>query len=446
MQTITHGFFVLPPLIHALRIIFAIFLFAPASISQAKECELSFVTQTERTMALVQPDAYRQWIIWEETANVPQFQKPTTPVQIKVVEAESFATIFEATEGLPQRLRNFFVRGEEVNWLEHPFNTSESVPFSDRTVIGTISAYMTASRSLVLADESLRGFSVKLPTDHPHGTHGPTEPGKLKTNEDVVVAMARTKHINSVDRILGNDSKTIILPEVMTLSEKESRIGMVIRDLRPLDDGNYYFPAFSIPWLGREIAAHNGKSFEDFWQKHYGELLGEAKAHLLLRYGLQMQTPNSQNMLIQLDRNLRPTGKLVFRDVVDALFVDAVATGRGFAEPMAKDRAVNTLPVSLIAPYWTNSVWGFEFAGDKGVERTTLYAWGMAHNRAYARVLSNELGLKFEFDIPENVAYDIYSLLASTAGQTALRAYTARGGRSLQIGPASSDLPEVSGF
>ena len=57
--------------------------------------------------------------------------------------------------------------------------------------------------------------------------------------------------------------------------------------------------------------------FDSFWGRHYAEAVGRAKATLLVRYGLQYETPNPQNVLMQLDAELRPTGAIVLRDLGD---------------------------------------------------------------------------------------------------------------------------------
>jgi hypothetical protein len=279
-------------------------------------------------------------------------------------------------------------------------------------------------------DGKLRGFTIKLATNHPHGLQGERQDGKIKTNDDIDSALIHTNHMKKVDRVMGPDEKLLTLGEVMTMAEKETGIGMVVRDVRLLADGHYYLPALSIPYVGREIAKLNGVSFDEFFQKYYAELLGEAKARLLLRYGLQMETPNSQNMLIQFDRNMRPTGKIVFRDISDSYLVDPVATGLGYKGQIGRDMAVEYPPAREIKPFWSNSSWRFDEApGDSAVSAATLGKWGAAHNRAYIEYIEKELGMKFDVQ-PMSMAGDafpgIYRMLSTDIGQKKLRQYRDR--------------------
>ena len=75
--------------------------------------------------------------------------------------------------------------------------------------------------------------------------------------------------------------------------------------------------ALSLPFVGGPIARRHGVDPEGCWGQHFAEPVGRGKARLLARYGLWVETPNPQNLLVQLDRQLFPTGKLVFRDVGD---------------------------------------------------------------------------------------------------------------------------------
>ena len=85
--------------------------------------------------------------------------------------------------------------------------------------------------------------------------------------------------------------------------------GFLLRDLRLFQDGHYYLPALSLPFVGGADRARARRDAEAFWGHHFAEPVGRVKARLLARYGLWFETPNPQNLLVQLDRNLFPTGK-----------------------------------------------------------------------------------------------------------------------------------------
>lgn len=79
----------------------------------------------------------------------------------------------------------------------------------------------------------------------------------------------------------------------------------------------YLLPAFAVfdEKVGRQIAEMNGsKNPADFWQKNLIEPLAQATAELRAYTGMEHTSPHSQNMMVELDENFRPTGKIVVRD------------------------------------------------------------------------------------------------------------------------------------
>lgn len=394
--------------------------------ASAGQCSGLFFAQKPAVVQFVQVDAYKQWLVWEQEANVEKFRKSRESVPVPAALVPRDQISIQASHDVPRDFYRYIVRRENVLWLKHPYNTT-NLAFADAPNIESLSAYLTASRSLVLSDNRFRGISIKLPTDRPHGPNGEHQPAKANTADDIAVALLHSNHLKNVDRAIGRDDNLVLLHEVLTVADKATNNGLVVRDVRKLDDGHYYVPALSIPWIGRQIAEINGEDFNTFWQRNYASLLGESKAKLLLRYGIQMETPNAQNMLIQFDRNMKPTGRLVFRDVSDAFFVDAAARGLGFSAEVARDIAVDYTPKTFLRPFWSNSSWRFDEAGALSVDRTALSSWGDAHNRAYTETLRRELGLA---SIPDGFTGDnattVYNALNSAEGQAALTAYAER--------------------
>ncbi len=373
-------------------------------------------------------DPFRQWLLWEQKANLALYIKSETTVDVPLVEVPASAVDFQVTTQAPKELIKFFQTPTgNVLWAKHPYNADQRVPFLNSTATSSVPVFETSSRSLAL-DGALRGFTIKLATDRPHGPKGQYQPDKVKTNDDVDSALIHTKHLDLTDAEFGPDARLIVLGEVMTIAEKKTGIGMVVRDVRAMDDGHYYLPALSIPFVGREIARRNGKTFEEFFAANYAALLGEAKARLLLRTGLQMLTPNPQNMLIQLDKQLRPTGKIVFRDVSDAYLVDVVAKGLGFEKQIELDNLAEYPPVKEVTPYWSNSSWRFDEAGDKSVSYATTTSWGVAHDTAFVGYIKAELGIEIsENRLGQRDTYNsVYQALASDVGQMKLRQYRER--------------------
>ncbi len=227
-----------------------------------------------------------------------------------------------------------------------------------------------------------RPFAVKLATDHPHADV--CQPEKTLLREEVREAVLFAEHVRAVDARLGRDPELVLLTESIGVSVPGSQTGLLVRDLTPLRDGHFYLPAFSIPFVGRALAAAAGESFAAFWGEGYAAPVGRAKAKLLARYGLQYQTPNPQNILVQLDARLRPTGTIVLRDLADTDFV--TDAGRECGASWSR------LTASL-APETANSFWAFEQAPASPADPATLAAWHKRHDRAYVDELRRQRDL-----------------------------------------------------
>jgi hypothetical protein len=190
--------------------------------------------------------------------------------------------------------------------------------------------------------------------------------------------------VRAVDARLGAEPELIVLTESIGGCVPGGETGFLVRDLARLCDGNVYLPAFSIPFVGRAIAALARREFAAFWGAAYAEPVGRAKARLLARYGLQYVTPNPQNILVQLDRRLRPTGAIVFRDLADTDFV--TDAGRACGAPWTKLTAV-------LSPETANSFWAFDQAPSSPADLETLAHWYRRHDRAYVDELRRQRGL-----------------------------------------------------
>ncbi len=341
---------------------------------------------------LIEKPPFEQWLLWEQEANFADFRKDRKPIKVdfSLVSQKGIDTTFLPDASV--KLKDFIMSGNKIRWFKHPYNTVKSLPDSQEVSDGNVKAFLTASRSLALkvGDEF---YTIKMPTDYPHGPKGQYQLGKASTKEDILDGINRMNYFTRVDSEIGLDPNLILAKEVAMVADRSTGEGFLFRDLSFMKSGNYYLPALSIPYIGREIAEKNGVPVEEFWQTAYAELLGRSKAKLLLRYGAQMETPNSQNMLIELDKNLKPTGRLVFRDISDTVLIEGVATGLGESAILKKDSENGVENSDIIQPYWSNSAWRFDEAGDKSFSRKTLIKWGHAHNLAYLKEIESALNL-----------------------------------------------------
>lgn len=323
-------------------------------------------------------DPFEQWLRWEERANLVGFRMTVEPVALEVSAIPAERVLVQLASSVAAAVSQRFFRAGCVYFPKHPLNRDAKVAFSAAPVAERWPARFTSSRTLVVPPT--RGepaFSVKLPTDHPHPDF--EQPEKTRLREEAEDAIRVAALIERVDAALGRDPALWIVGECVTVLVPGSDYGFVVRDLRPLQDGHFYLPALSIPWVGRQIASLHAEPFELFWGRHYAEALGCAKASLLARYGLQYETPNPQNVLIQLDATLRPTGAIVLRDLGDVnSLMHEVAEGHN---PWGALRATPK-------PETPNSFWAFDEADGLSIEAKVLADWFALHDRAYLATLA----------------------------------------------------------
>ncbi len=374
-----------------LFVLIPLVLFANSVSFAIPLCKNIFLQRAE-VSAVVQLDAVKQWLQWEQKSNFSIFRKSSDPIAVQNISVSPSAVDVTILNSAPQNLRSIITKGDFVSWFKHPYNTLKTLPYFNETSKRSLETFFTASRSLaVILGENV--FTLKMGTDYPHGPQGQYQPGKATTKEDIMDGINRMNYIEKVDDAIGKDQGLILAKEVAMVAEKQSGEGYLFRDISFMNDGNYYLPALSIPYAGREIAKLNNQDPDLFWKDNYATLLGKAKAKLLLRYGLQMETPNSQNMLIQLDVNLKPTGVIVFRDISDTILIEAVAEGLGEANTLQKDKELGVENGNSIQPYWSNSAWRFDEAGKDSFSSPTLANWGAAHDNAYLTEIEKALSV-----------------------------------------------------
>jgi hypothetical protein len=356
-------------------------------------------------------DPIEQWLLWEEQANLVGFRTSKEPVPIEVAAVPRSAVSVRIATWPPAEILSRFVRGDRVLFPRHPLNRDRSVKFSELPAAERWVCRYTSSRTLVVTQPRERAlFSLKLATDRPHPDFH--QPEKTRMREEVNDALVWVDLIARIDGMLGADPSLLVVKEVLGVLVPRSETAFLVRDLRAFQDGHYYLPALSIPWVGRQIARARGESFESFWGRHYAEAVGRAKARFFVRYGLQFETPNPQNVLVQLDGRLRPTGAIVLRDLGDA---NCASDARSCAEwPW-------TVLRHDLRPETKNSFWAFAEAGDHSVPERTLDDWYARHDAAYFE----ELAKSFPLAAPPSGSADLVAhwskALRGAKGKRAVR-------------------------
>ena len=274
----------------------------------------------------------------------------------------------------PDAIVRRFVQGDRVLFPRHPLNTDPTVAWFDAPVSERWTARFTSSRTLALPgpESGAALTSLKLATNHPHPDF--LQPEKTKLREEALGAVDWVRTLSRVDPLLEPLTEVILVTEILVVLVAGGETGFMVRDLRPFQDGNHYLPALSIPFVGRQIARANDEPFERFWGRCFAEAVGRAKARLFARYGLWFETPNPQNIVVQLDPALRPTGRLVFRDVGDGDCGSDVESAKGVPW---------TRLISDLRPETRNSFWAFGEAGDHSIDSATLEGWYELHDHAY---------------------------------------------------------------
>lgn len=212
-----------------------------------------------------------------------------------------------------------------IRWVINPEDTKwhkevsawlkkEGIP----VVIDTyFKGYQTASRSYILEDPSSGyQFSCKTSTNKTGGNWK----DKKQTWVDGWQIRMVTDYI--VEQFEMNKAEhLVLLDEPAVFGLKDIDQGMVIRTLADLPKSKKYFlPGFSAlhEVAGRYIAERNGSNDPvEFWNEHYNKPLARALAELFSKTGMIYDSPHSQNFLIELDADFRPTGRIALRDFGD---------------------------------------------------------------------------------------------------------------------------------
>ena len=334
----------------------------------------------------IDPDPVTQWLDWEARANLAGFRTSTEAVDVPVAWVPREDLEVHILPGAPPEIVDRFLQGAHVCFPRHPLNTDPSVAWFDAPTREHWTARFTSSRTLALPGPESGALlcSLKLATDHPHPRFH--QPEKTKLREEAIGAVDWVRVIARIDRLLEPLQAVALVSEVLVVLAAGRESGFMVRDLRLFQDGHYYLPALSLPFVGPQIARMHGEDLEEFWGRHYAQAVGRAKARLFARYGLWYETPNPQNVVVQLARDLRPTGTLVFRDVGD---------GECATDAFSAVGVPWTRLESDLRPETRNSFWAFGEAGDHSLAASTLERWYAHHDDAYYAELSHwfpELG------------------------------------------------------
>jgi hypothetical protein len=412
------------------RFFLAVGVIAVSALAEAKtatmdtsECALHLTSTYQAQL--------EQYLKWNEQANGVLWRETTDFFKLDAASIDLHnVTVKTAVDLNPAIADSMGLSTGHLLAPKHPYNTDSSVAFFNLPTVSHWPARFMASRSVIIWPEGGTPFSIKSGTNFPHLS---TEEGKkINMKDNIRIGLSRSDLVRRVD-LETNPAKYVgTLREVLAVTDSRGE-GYLVRDLTPLLDGHYYLPAFAIPFVGTEIAEKFGESFGQFWGEHYAKALGRAKAEFLLRYKIQFFEANAQNIIVQLDSNLMPTGKIIFQDLGDTNLVTPLTKTPEWQAAVQEAYLHGVPPKNNLNIDWFNSQWQMD---QGGLTLAVSRRWENLHNQSYVDELSIEIGPLPKPRVGPSVipgymaAPDIRSqlsaievYLSSPAGQAALAAH-----------------------
>ncbi len=214
------------------------------------------------------------------------------------------------------------INPEDTKWHHEVVKYFKSKYNLDLTPKSHFIGYQTSSRSYIVTTKDGKvQFSIKSSTDHTGGIWK----DKKQEATDVKDARIVSDYLEYLQSILKLKN-VVILSEPAAIMLPDIDQGIIVRDLGELADINntkLYIPGFAVlnEYYGKQLATKNKiLDAEEFWKIHYLEAVGRAQGEFAARTGMELDSPHSQNFLVETDANFKPTGRIVIRDLADLKF------------------------------------------------------------------------------------------------------------------------------
>lgn len=349
------------------------------------------------------PPEVRRYLHYETKGNAVA-QRSSEKIALKHFEIPLEVMETDISNRFPKEILDSLVfekNGKKyVRWLINPEDTKwkeETVAFLKSKGLSTqehtfFDGYQTASRSYVVENPKTGAtFSLKVSTNKTGGHWT----DKKQTMADSFETRIATDYIQERNRITPFENFKM-LDEPGAFGIKEIDQGMIVRSLHELPSGQYnYLPGFSAMHseVGRHIAQLNG--YDDpleFWNKHYNKPLARSLAELAAKTGVTYDSPHSQNFLIELDRNFRPTGKIILKDMGDIYLNTEMVTALG------GEKLVSVFPSENKLSHRFNAAVGIMHGNNYPDWMTDEdYAkWGSDFSVEFDRELAKQTGVRME--------------------------------------------------
>ncbi len=284
-----------------------------------------------------------QLVTWETKANGASAPRSNELIRVEHYEIPLKLLEQDFDDTLEPAIRDsiiFTKNGEKyVRWLINPEDTKwhlEVKEFLKKHKVDSepkkfFDGYLTASRSMILVNPNNGAtFSMKVSTNLTGGKWS----DKKQTWKDARQVRRMNKYVKGSIPKMQTQS-LVIMDEPLAMGIKELDHGMVMRSLNDLpEDTHYYIPMFSIlhETEGVRIAKLNGASDPvKFWDKHLVEPLANAMAEYFSITGAWHDSPHAQNFMVELDSEMKPTGRIVLKDLGDSYLLEDFVKNTNFA-------------------------------------------------------------------------------------------------------------------
>ncbi len=355
-------------------------------------------------------------------AAIEQTENPRKPGQLhvdyssinyKTLDSNDVKIRWAASESIAGLL-TAIVDPDRILWLRNSMQpATHAIPYSFGSSDGSFPGLESSSRSIFF---SINGhwFSAKLPKEIAG------ELGKEDLRKSVQISILRAQAIKKVDSLIGPDPELITLLDVLSVEDKLTGNGFIVRDLGPLQGGNLTIPGFAAEKYFKDYSRKNKAIAISQLRKSFAKRMGRSFAKMLLRYGLIMMSPHDQNYLVRLDPKTGiPLEQIAWRDLSDSQHFLAIMDTIGLAEFKTQTLERNYSHQQMVnSPFMWNT-WFLENY-KPGVRQKMLTEISNEYFRFIYQQL-NRIYTRNDFN-----EFSLTSFLMSSAGQIALRSYHER--------------------
>ncbi|MBM3381670.1 MAG: hypothetical protein FJY29_04435 [Betaproteobacteria bacterium] len=366
-------------------------------------------------------ECLRQLAKWENEANGVS-KRASTLLKLKNYEIPLELIESDVAESTPKEIKDAFffekdgkkfvrwiVQQEDTKWFTEVETFLEKKTGKKPVQQEYFNGYLTASRSMLVIDPATGySFSLKASTNKTGG-NWKDKKQDWKDGQDI---RAVSDYVARLEKNLKLKN-AVILQEPMAFGIADidqSNVVRLVGEVATCD--KYYLPGFSAlhEQVGKELAGKENPV--EFWNEYYVKPLGRALAEFAGIWGLSFDSPHSQNFLIELDKQKKPTGRVILRDLGDVFVLKEqsdlfaaqnVATRLAAAENLLNGRlsiAVGLLhgnvPPSWVRPEQYANIWGPAFFENFEKEYTTLTGFDVSK-------IGSPMGMQSQFSYVSKV-------------------------------------------